>query len=477
MTENAPSNILLIMTDQHLARALGCMGHDVVKTPNIDRLAARGMLFERAYCASPVCGPSRAAVFSGLYPSATGATANPGVFHHGTESYELPRLLRDGGYYTALVGKLHLGPIEDDHGFVEKHLHDAGYSTYHENEPPNSEYVQWLADQKFNGDINEVIKHFNADEEAYGPDNYRFIMGSNWRTEEEHSNTWITEQTVDFLKRAANRDDSAFRIPHSALAAPFFLFTSYFGPHQPMLAPEPWGSMYDPNEIELPPEFYTATEDKPIAREKLAASPLMQDQLSEQQYREALAAYYGQISMIDHGIGQILDALETQGLADNTIVVLTADHGDHAGQFGLFFKSTMYENAARVPLIVADPTQTDTAGKPCRQVVNNMDLYATLLESAGLPSPATHSRSLTGLLNDPDDGDWSNATVSELGPWSMLAEDHFKLVRFQPEGGPALYELYDLDEDVPDGTNLCDVNAYGERVAAMKSRLEDPGWI
>jgi len=235
--------------------------------------------------------------------------------------------------------------------------------------------------------------------------------------------------------------------------------------------------MYDPNEIELPPEFYTATEDKPIAREKLAASPLMQDQLSEQQYREALAAYYGQISMIDHGIGQILDALETQGLADNTIVVLTADHGDHAGQFGLFFKSTMYENAARVPLIVADPTQTDTAGKPCRQVVNNMDLYATLLESAGLPSPATHSRSLTGLLNDPDDGDWSNATVSELGPWSMLAEDHFKLVRFQPEGGPALYELYDLDEDVPDGTNLCDVNAYGERVAAMKSRLEDPGWI
>jgi arylsulfatase A-like enzyme len=447
------------MTDQQMARAMSCVGHGVVKTPNLDRLAGRGMLFSSAYCASPVCGPSRAAIFSGLYPSASGATGNPGVYK--VPVRELPDVMREAGYHTALVGKLHLGPIEGDHGFAEKHLHDAGYSTYHENEPANSDYVRWLANRRFGGNVAEVVKRFNADETALGSSsdgNMRFIMGSDWRTLEEHCNTWVTDRSIEVIRREASRRGKA----------PFFLFASYFGPHQPFKVPEPWGSMYDPNTIPLPPEFSTPTDDKPIASQKVASSFLMKNPLTERQYREALAAYYGQISMIDAGVGRILDELEAQGLAGNTLVVFTSDHGDHAGQFGLFFKSTMYENAARVPLIVAGPGVP--AGTRCDRLVNNMDLYATLLERAGADPGVTHSRSLNGLLSGTSEG-WDNWTYSEQGDWRMVARDNLKLISGKV-GGATLYELYNRTTEVPDSVNLFGQADYAEKKEELLKLLE-----
>ncbi|MBI9019687.1 MAG: sulfatase-like hydrolase/transferase [Verrucomicrobia bacterium] len=428
-------NILFIMTDQQQAETLSCLGHPVVKTPNMDRIAERGVNFTRAYCASPVCGPSRASIFCGLYPAASGVTKN--YMPHRDGTLLLPEALRRAGYETAMAGKLHLAPIEVAHGFEEKHLHDAGYNVYREDEPLNSEYVQWLADKSYGGDIQKVIAQFNADEACLETDPFRFIMGSNWRSEKEHSNSWVTERTLDFLRKKHDR--------------PFFMFTSYFGPHQPMMPPEPWASMYSPDEMELPPEFYTETGDKPLAAEKKDSSPIFKKGLTGRQYREALAAYYGQISMIDHGIGRILDELDAQGLADNTIVVFTSDHGDHAGQFGLFFKSTMYENSVRVPLFVADPAK---GAGTCRKLVNNLDLYATLLERAGVEAPQTASRSLVPLIDDVQLDAWDNVTYSEQYPWTMVARDDWKLIRFRNEDGTQVHELYRLDSGPADFSNV-----------------------
>jgi arylsulfatase A-like enzyme len=448
MNPSQKPNILFIMADQHQAWALGCMGHPVVETPNIDRIAERGVNFAGAYCPSPVCGPSRTSIFCGHYPSATGVAENYQPYRENMRL--LPELLRGAGYRTFMAGKLHLAPIEAEHGFGEKHLHDAGYDLYRKDEPAHSEYVQWLAGRKFGGDVAEVVRRFNEDEDCLETDPFRFIMGSNWRAEEEHSNTWTTDRAVEFLKQKQDQ--------------PFFAFASFFGPHQPMAPPEPWASKYSPDEIELPPEFSTATDDKPLAAEKRAGSPIPKAGLAERQYREALAAYYGQISMIDHGVGRILDELETQGLAENTIVVFTADHGDHAGQFGLFFKCTMYENAVRVPLLVSNPWKPGSKGRKCGKHVNNLDLYATLLECAGVDAPQTASRSLVPLLDDPANPEWDNFTYSELHPWTMVAKDGWKLIRFRRGDGEQVHELYRLGGDVPDVSNLWnDPEAAGVR--------------
>jgi len=456
-------NILYIMTDQQLAAALGCVGHPVVKTPNLDRLAARGVVFDKAYCPSPVCGPSRTSQFAGLYPGTTGAVNNPGVFKGGTGDKLLPILLREKGYSTALVGKLHIGPANRDFGFKEMHLHDSGCSV---NDPVNSEhseYVSWLADKKHNGNTAEVTDYFDGDEVSYGTDNYRFIMGGNRYSEEDHYNTWVTDRSIDFIRSYKTVEASQ----------PFFLFTSYFGPHQPMQPPEPWASMYDPDTITLPPEFFTKTDDKPIAALKTAGSPLMKEPLTEKQYREILAAYYGQISMIDDGIGKILDELDQQGLTEDTIIVMTADHGDHAGQFGLFFKSTMYENAVKIPLIISVPQCHKSAGQHCRRIVNNIDLYTTLLEYAGITPPPTMSRSLISLLNNPEDKSRTNETYSEIGDWSMVVKDNLKLIRMVQPDGSRLHELYDINEPVPDSHNLFDKEEYASKQEQLIQRLDE----
>jgi len=199
---DAHPNILFIMTDQQQAETLSCLGHPSVKTPNLDRIAARGVNFTKAYCPSPVCGPARASMFCGLYPAASGVTRNYMPHREGT--LLLPEALRRAGYETALAGKLHLAPIEETHGFEEKHLHDAGYSLYREDEPLNSEYVQWLADKRGCG-VDEIVARFNADEDCLENNPFRFIMGSNWRTDEEHSNSWVTDCTLDFLRKKHDR--------------------------------------------------------------------------------------------------------------------------------------------------------------------------------------------------------------------------------------------------------------------------------
>lgn len=443
VSPDAP-NILWIMVDQYHHDAMTGLGAHPVRTPNLDRIASRGVRFETCYCPSPVCGPCRVSLFTGLWPREHGVRKN--WLCHDIHLPELPELLRRGGYQTAQVGKLHLEPAQAPHGFELRRHHDSGYSVYYDEEPWQSDYMHWLAETFYEGDMIGLIDRFDADEAVLKDNPEQFILGANWRTEEQHDNTWVTDRTAEFL--AKDRDG----------CRPFFLYASYFGPHQPMAAPPPWDTRFDPDDIDLPPEYHVGREDKPIARD--AKQNRLFATLDEAAMRRCLAAYYGQIEMIDHGVGRILDALDQQGLADNTVVVFTADHGDHAGQFGWLFKGTMYDGAVRVPMILADPAASASAGSVCPPAVNNMDLMATLLGRAGLDTPDNiHSNNLAPLLDNPS-GKWDRPTFSSFKPPSgdyfLAARGNWKLFRWRREDGSCVDELYDTSSEVHDETNRVD---------------------
>ena len=222
-------NIILVMCDQLRFDRLGVMGDPVIQTPNIDNLAKEGYLFSNTYCPSPVCSPSRASVKTGLFPPGNGVVDNWVPFkdivaeNHTIDDYLLTKRLKKQGYTTAMVGKLHFVPHDESFGFDHKVLHDAPYSVYaHDDE--HSMYNQWLRDTHFQDENFDFVEIFDKDEGL--DDIYNFVMGSGWRTEEQHDIPWTINESLDFLK------------DHDA-SQPFFLFTSIFGPHQPYLAPPP----------------------------------------------------------------------------------------------------------------------------------------------------------------------------------------------------------------------------------------------
>lgn len=420
------------MTDEQQFRTLGCAGHPVVETPHLDRLAGRAVRFDRAYCPAPVCGPSRGALFSGRYPSSNGMTGNNARLNDDVAL--LPELLAEAGYHTGLVGKLHFKPKAAPHGFQHRRLHDAMYDLYDPEEPWTSDYVAWLAEKRFDGDVTAVIERANADEAADGKP---FFLGSDWRDEGEHSNDWIADETVAYLRE--HRED------------PFFLFASFFAPHHQHVAPGRWGDRYDPEDVPLPEEYGVSVADRPVGSivgkdERFAG-------LDEADYREILAAYYGLIAHVDDCVGRILEELEAQGLREETLVVFTSDHGDHAGQFGWLTKGTMYANSVRVPLIVDDPE--GASGATTDHVVNNLGLFRTVLDWCGVDGPATSSRSLRPLLRDPDCGDWIDRTYSEIhhstGPTTMFVDGDDKLLRTRTGDGGLAHELYDVTDRPLDG--------------------------
>lgn len=455
-------NVLWICTDQHQYSSLSCADHPVIETPNIDRIARYGVQFTDAYCPSPVCGPSRAALFSGRYPRNNGVDGNWEPFNDGVTL--LPELLSEAGYQTSLIGKLHLTPTHSDHGFDLSQRHDTMNACYNPECPEFSAYVKWLAERSYDGDISEVVRRANADERSYEQhrDMLRFLLGSDWRSEDEHSTTWIGKRTREYLR--AEREE------------PFFCFTSYFGPHQPMKAPGRWGERYDPEEIPLPPEREVSIDDKPVAQGNVESGGVLTHferyGWDDRQYREVLAAYYGQIEMIDASIGRILDELEEQGLRENTIVVFTADHGDHATQFGWFFKGTMYEGSARVPLLIEDPT--GVSGEECSTVVNTLDLFETVLSRCGvdheIPSP---SRDLTPLCRDPASANGDSLTFVDHNSSVMVVDGDDKLIRgTDPFGDPA-YELYDRTSRPDDAENRWDHPEYTTERATLLEQLKE----
>ncbi len=450
MTDDRP-NILILMADQLKATALGLYGNPDVSTPNLERLADSGIFYQRHYVTAPMCVPSRVALWTGMYPHNTGVRHNQVLMPGDRVHYA--RLLSDAGYRMALIGKDHCFQGHDKHLFTTRV--EAGHVglTNTEGDSDARAVAEFLKAPAFNQSVTHSATI------PYPP--------------EACTSSRIAARTAQYLEESAVAGD-----------APFCAWVSFPDPHHPLAAPEPYASMYRPEDIEMPPQREGDLEAK-MERLLVYRHLMGLDRTSEEELRRAVAMYYGMIRYLDDAIGAILQSLDETGLADNTIVIFTADHGDYAGEHGLMLKSgTFYDCMTRVPLIVSWPGGLES-GVTRRELVSNIDIMPTVASLIGLdvPEPA-YGRLLPGaggtgreavfaehgaggprvLMSDlhryPDYTDPNPVVHTRLmharnaeGRPKMVRTDRWKYV-YDPMD--PVDELYDMESDPWELTNLAE---------------------
>jgi iduronate 2-sulfatase len=439
-------NVLFIAVDD-LNNTLGCYGHPIVKTPNVDRLASRGVRFDRAYCQYPLCNPSRTSFLSGRRPDSTQIfdNATPPRTHLG-DVVMLPELFKAEGYFTARVGKVAHGAFEDA----------VSWDVSESNASSRDEAVQRVQAKKAARKKAEARK--GADDEAGGGNRL----------------SWIKTDNDD-----AGERDGATALRIAALieehkAGPFFIAAGFHKPHLPWVAPKKYFDMYPPDRIKLPDGPADDRDDiPPIA---LTRGP-GDDEMTDADRRQAIASYYACTSFMDAQVGVLLDAMDRLKLWDNTVVLLVGDHGWHLGEHGgLWRKMTSFEEAARVPLIVVAPGKK--AGVASSRLVEMVDIYPTLAGLCGLtPPPGLEGTSFAPLLDDPG-RPWKKAAFTQVvhGRGVMgrsIRTDRFRYTEWG--GDPKVAELYDHEVDAHEYTNLARDPRSAEIVAEMRRRLRE-GW-
>jgi arylsulfatase A-like enzyme len=405
MPSNRP-NILLITSDQHHWSAMGYNNAEV-KTPNLDRLAREGTIFDRAYCPNPTCTPTRASLITGRWPSQHGA------YSLGTKLMESEHTVGEdfsaAGYRTALVGKAHFQPLRSTEDY------------------PSLEAYPVLQDLNFWRDFHGPFYGFdhvelarNHTDEAHVGQHYALWMEerglANWRdyyrpptgNNAEQKRTWLIPEEYHYDAWIADRTNALME-DYAAVDEPFFLWASFFDPHPQYLVPEPWDRMYDPETLTVPqvtpgehennpPHFQMTQGPKPdFAAWREPEGNAMHGFHSHLHDRDELAkdiaTYYGMISLMDKYIGIILDKLEALGLAENTLVVFTTDHGHFYGHHGLIAKGAFhYEDMVKVPMLARFPGHIPAGGRS-NALQTLVDYAPTFLAIAGLPIP----RTMTGV--------------------------------------------------------------------------------
>ena len=479
-------NVLFIMADQFRADFLSCYGaKHAVDTPNIDRLAAKGVRFERAYVQSAVCGPSRMSFYTGRYPGSHGASWNfvpvlPG-------EHFLGDYLRDAGREVHLCGKTHAASnelqlrqlgIEVD-GAASEWLREAGFRVVARHEGdlpvPRPYYEEFLKDRGYAGE------HRWRDwaNSAEGP-NGELLDGMAMRhahlparvREEDSETAYVTDQAIGFIELARDR--------------PWVLHVSYIKPHWPYIAPRPYHAMYRGTDVGVPKR--SAIEERtlhPVVaayRTHLESVNWSRPEVVE----HVRPTYKGLIKQIDDHVGRLLSALERSGAADETLVIFTADHGDHLGDHGLGEKELFYEQSVRVPFLLVDPRAAHSRGRVERQFAQAVDVVPTILDALGLPE-APHRLEGRSLLNAargqaiPDSCDQAVCELDysfrparkALGLsvrdcfGTMIRTDRWKFVEwngFRPQ-------LFDLEEDPDEFRDLAHGNLHRRVVREMRERL------
>ncbi|MFP3897567.1 MAG: sulfatase-like hydrolase/transferase, partial [Anaerolineales bacterium] len=373
-------NILLILTDQQRYDTLGCYGAPACHTPHIDALAKQGVRFDAAYTATSPCSPSRAALFTGLYPHKNHVLANNQVVN--SEVPNLAENLRKAGYNLGYAGKWHVDQqkVPTDYGFQGKDFPGYGY--------PAGGVIEGL---RFGG--SQPLPHYPAYLEEHGYETPRVLeafFGSNPGTQgqeiyalqsgavETTFEYMVSELAVDLMNR--------FREDWENEEKPFFLWTNFWGPHTPCLLPEKYYSMYDPTTIPPEPSFGENWSHKPRAH-ALYERYWGLSKGGWERWREIVARYWGYVTMIDDLVGRLVKALQSLGMEEDTIIIFTTDHGDMMGAHRMIEKGPFaYEESWRLPLVVAHP-DCEAPGTVCDEFVYLQDLYPTLLEMAGIAPP------------------------------------------------------------------------------------------
>jgi arylsulfatase len=483
MSRSDHPNLVLIMTDQQRADALGAAGNAHIHTPNLDRIAKEGIRFSNAFCTNPFCMPSRASLLTGRYAHGHRCWDN-GVPLEAT-AVTLAHRMAEAGYHTALIGKGHLNV----------HRKTGSPESYEDWSNPHPRWATWhgpyygFKEVYFTVGHNRSLGHYGLDVMSRFPEAVELFSKDkalvpptgaprSWKSSlpvEAHASSWIGDQTLAFLDRVGK--------------GPFFVWVSFPDPHPSFCPPAPYCYQYDPKDIPYPVQQQGELDDKPPHFKEFfqgslvstwgdwdRASPDLTN-VTEEQYREIVAHYYGMISLVDANVGRILDRLDERGLAEDTIIIFTSDHGELLGDHFLVGKGAFhYDSLIRVPLLWRFPAFL-RGGQSIHNQVSLIDIAPTLCELTGIdPLPDVHGRSLLPLLVGEHDKvrdavlvefDWRWKTNM---PVRTIRTPHWKLTYY---AGKPYGELYNLQEDPNEFKNLYDEPGYDELKKELLLQLVD----
>lgn len=435
----AQLNVLFIAVDD-LNTRLGCFGDARVKTPHIDRLAARGVRFDHAYCQYPSCGPSRASVLTGLRPQTTGVLDNRTRLRDALpDALTLPQWFRKQGYHAARAGKIF-------HQDVPTHIGGSGLD--------DAESWDEVINPRGRDKDDEHLLTVHTPDLPL-PDQMAYLAAEG--TDAEQTDGKVASATIRLLQAHA--------------AKPFFIAAGFYRPHLPGIAPRQWFDLYTLDQTTLPALPAGYRQQVPAAA--LSSTPVWPNfGVTGLQARECILAYQATVSFVDAQIGRVLDALDELQLADKTIIVLWGDHGFHLGEHGLWRKNSLFEESTRAPLIIAVPGIA--GGKTCASPVEFIDIFPTVVASAALPPPdGLEGVSLLPLLRDPaaphDRPARSMVRFREV-PGHTVRTTRWRYTEWGENGG-AGDELYDETADPQEMRNLADDPAHAAQRAVMRKLL------
>ncbi|WEV78029.1 choline-sulfatase [Janibacter cremeus] len=443
-------NIIVVQADQMAPQALGAYGDEAARTPHIDALAQESAVFDRAYCNTPLCAPSRASMMTGQMPSEVGCYDNGDDFPASTPTFA--HHLRVAGYHTALIGRMHFIGPDQHHGFEERlttDVYPADMDMVPDWERALDDRLQWYhdADAVYTAGVSKATVQQDFDDE-------------------------VGFHALRHLNDRVRANQSAEE------AVPFLMVTSFIHPHDPYEPPlEHWDRFAD---VEIPdpkhPRVPSPSED-PHSHRLRAMSGFDRREPTLEETRRARRSYYAAVSYIDDHVGRILDRLESLGLRENTVVIVTSDHGDMLGEKGLWFKMSPYEQSSRVPLIVHGPEHLVPRGRYANPV-SLLDLMPTLLELAGAPPRADEPPRGLSLLESarreaageagPKDRDVVIEYLAEgtMRPQLTLVRGRYKYVLCP--GDPD--QLFDLGTDPDEQHNIAPERA--DLVQSLRRALD-----
>ncbi|MCP4850049.1 MAG: sulfatase [Verrucomicrobiaceae bacterium] len=437
-------NVLFIISDDLTATALSCYGNKVCKTPNIDSLAERGTRFTRTYCQGTYCGPSRASFMSGYYPHATGVlgykSPRPQIGNRVTWSQHF----KDNGYYAARVSKIyHMGvPIGIEQG--SHGADDAASWT----ERFNSKGPEWRAP----GD-GETLQN--------NPDGKKPAVGGNTFVVVEADGDDLVHSDGKTAKKAAE-------LIHLHKDKPFWLGVGFVRPHVPFVAPRSYYPPFKPySKMVLPPKIPGDWDDIPKAGINYCTSSNMKMDIRRQ--KKSVGGYYASVAYMDAQVGKVLTALDEAGLREKTIVIFTSDHGYHLGEHDFWAKVSLRDESSQVPLIISAPGKKPAV---CHSFVELLDLYPTLASMCGLEAQERlQGKDVSKMLDDPSLSVRDAAfCVAPSRKGFLLREDKWAYIQYREDASGGI-ELFDMEKDPKQYTNLAQDPAHAERVAGFKVKL------
>jgi len=431
---NKPPNIIFIITDQQRLDTINALGYNYMRTPNLDRLVENGVSYTNAFCCGATSVAARAALFTGMYPHNTGVYSFDHWSHHSSWIQDLA----DINYHCVNIGKMHIIPIYDNIGFHERRVIENKCQKFSQYGVQEDEWGWWL---RMHGCEREVDRHLK---DPNWTKKYNAIAWD--RDEELHSDIFCGNTAVSWIK-TWNWNK------------PLFLQIGFPGPHEPYDPPQRFIDLYKDIEVPLPIKSHENLNSKPIQHKafrhffKYTKNDESQIDLSSASDSDIIRLrkhYFGNISLIDEKIGEILKALEEVGQLDNSVVIFTSDHGDNLGDHGLPYKWLMYDSIVNIPMVISDFRKNSNINRVDESLVSHIDLGPTILNIAGIENIPQRLEGRSLLQKEV--ALFPETVFCEDNYLIMMREKKFKLVYYigQFEDG----ELYDLQNDPDELNNL-----------------------